>query len=103
MSKSFYAGNKVQVVNTTVGTSQAQAWAGSRHTVSFTVTNDHGSGNVYVGWDDTVSSGTETHFPGGDLATGESLTITDYCGPVHVIAGGAGVNFLAHRIYQEST
>lgn len=91
--------NNVEVLDSTVGTTATEVIPAGDGTTHVTVINDDGANTLYVGWDSSVSSTASTHFIGGDLGASESITLTDYAGPIWLEGSGADTDYRVERRY----
>lgn len=94
-----YFPQAVELFDSSVGTTATEIFGSGNGTTHVVIKNDHGSQVLYVGWDSTVSSTASTHFIGGDLAAGATLTLTDYAGPIWLEGSGASTTYRVERRY----
>lgn len=95
-------GDIYEVSDSAVGTTAAQIVDPGEGRVYVKITNINGSGNLYVGFDSTVSSTVTTQIDGGALANTESLEITNYTGPIWAEGDGADIDFRLHIVRQST-
>lgn len=92
---------KVEFEVGAVGLTAAQVMQNSTEggTVQWTIENADASDTLFVGGDSSVGVDPGQHFIGGNLASGDTIVLENWRGPVWVIGSGATTDYVAERRY----